>query len=320
MLQNIIQILKNSCGYISGEDISRGLKTSRAAVWKHIHQLRALGYDIHAVPHLGYRLDSVPDKLFPWEIKQHLPTKTFGQNISYHETIPSTMDEAFSLGIRGEPEGTIVCAESQTRGRGRLGRSWMSPKGKGIYVSLVLRPRLPPTRIAELTLLSAIAVCEAINRVCETAARIKWPNDILIRDRKAGGILTEMSAEMDRVKFVVVGIGLNVSAVPNRLADQAIALNQAAQKDFSRIELLREILVSLEHWYTLVHREGILPIVHRWKELSITLGRHIRMSEPSGKIEGIAVDLDEDGGLLIRTDSGTVIKRMSGDVEMISAG
>ncbi len=318
MFQDIIRLLKKSPDYISGEDLSRDLKISRAGVWKYIHQLRQMGYDINAVPHLGYRLESVPDTLFPWEIQSGLGTRIFGQKVFFHQTISSTMDEAFALGVQGEPEGALVCAEGQTKGRGRLGRTWISPKGKGIYLSIVLRPKLPPTRIAELTLLSAIAVCEAVNHVCGITARIKWPNDILIGNRKAGGILTEMSAEMDRVKFVVVGLGLNVSAVPGRLAQQAVALRQAARRDFSRLELVQDILRSLENWYDTVHAEGIAPIVRRWKELSLILGQTVRMVEPKRIIEGRAVDLAEDGGLLIRTRDGKIVKRMAGDVEMIT--
>ena len=314
MFQEIIHFLKQNRDYLSGEDISRSLRISRAAVWKYIHQLREMGYDICAVPHLGYRLESVPDRLFSWEIQQDLGTKIFGRKILYHETVPSTMDEAFALGVGGEPEGTLVCAEGQSKGRGRMGRTWISPKGKGIYMSLLLRPQLPPARVAELTLLTAIAVCEAVNQICGITARIKWPNDIMIENGKAGGILTEMSAEMDRVTFVVLGIGLNVSAVPGRLADRAVALRQVAQKDFTRLELVRGILLSLEHWYMLVHQEGISPIVQRWKELSLTLGRHVRLTESGGTIEGRAVDLAEDGGLLIRTSNGILVKRMSGDV------
>jgi len=235
MQDQIIRFLKRSTSYLSGEEISRHLNISRSAIWKYMQELRQEGYDIVAVPHLGYRIVSSPDKLFPREIQHELKTKVIGKKIHYYDTIPSSMDVAFRLGVEGAPEGTVVCSESQTKGRGRLGRQWVSPKGKGIYMSIILRPQLTPTEVAQLTLLSAVAVCEAVVKYTGVESMIKWPNDLLVRKKKFAGILTEISAEMDRVRFVVIGIGMNVNTPIAQLPPQATSLK--AEK--GKINLLK---------------------------------------------------------------------------------
>ena len=314
MQTQILEFLKKSETYLSGEEISQSLKMSRAAIWKYMQELRGLGYDIVAVPHLGYKLVSSPDKLFPHEIQHDLKTKILGKKIVYEETVSSTMDTAFQLALNKAPEGTVVCCESQTNGRGRLGRSWSSPKGKGIYLSLILRPKLSFLEVAQLTLLSAVAVSEAIRKVTALQPLIKWPNDLLIGDKKCAGILTELNAETDQVNFVIVGIGVNVNSLKNNLPPGATSLKQETQKEHSRIRIFQEILQELEKWYTRLGREGFIPVVQRWKELSVTLNQRVRVSDAGGFTEGLAVDLDKDGGLLIRKDSGVIVKKMAGDV------
>lgn len=317
MQERIMQSLKGSPGYLSGEEISRILNISRAGIWKHIQDLRRQGYRIDAVPHLGYRILSSPDKLLPWEIKFGLGTAVIGQNIVYSETVGSTMDEAFQLGIDGAPEGTVVCAETQTKGRGRLGRTWISPSGKGVYVSVILRPQLALPEVSQLTLVCAVALCEAINAVADLKARIKWPNDIFIGGKKIAGILTELNAEMDRVRFVIVGVGINVNALAQQLPPEATSFKLEAKKDFSRVAVLQEFLRSLEKWLPAFQDNGFPFVLGRWKELTLTLGRRVRFTEPRGEAEGVAVDLAPDGGLLVRKDSGEVVKRISGDVSLL---
>ena len=317
MNPQIIHFLKKNNDYISGEEISRALKVSRAGIWKYIEELREHGYVIEAVPHLGYRLASAPDKLFPWEIAFDLATRYIGKRIIYYDTVTSTMDEAFKLGVQGAQEGTLLCAEGQSKGRGRMGRKWMSPKGRGIYVSLVLRPALSVAEVAKLTLLVAVAVCEAIRKTASVDARIKWPNDILVGQKKLGGILTELSAEVDQIKFVVVGIGINVNAIALQIPVEATSLKIETQKNFSRTEVLKGVLCSLEHWYEILKSQGSAPVLKRWKELSATIGQRVRIKDKDGFIDGEAVDLADDGGLLIRKESGELIKRMAGDVEFL---
>lgn len=314
----IIESLKEAReGYVSGEEISRDLGLSRTAIWKYIQDLREEGFDVVAVPHLGYKLVASPDKLLACEIQHGLKTRRLGRKIIYEETVNSTMDIAFRLGMEGAAEGTLVCAEGQTKGKGRLGRSWSSPKGKGIYMSVVLRPALPPTEVAQLTLLTAVAVCEAIQGVAGVSARIKWPNDILVGNRKLAGILTELSAETDRVHFVVIGIGVNVNTPLSFLPAQATSLKEEARQKISRVELVQEILYLLEQWYERLQAQGFGPVVRRWKELSSTLGRRVRVVDPSGEVEGEAVDLDRTGGLMIRNDNGLIISKTAGDVVQV---
>ncbi len=314
MQEQILQFLKEHDGYLSGEEISHSLKMSRTAIWKYMQELRKVGYEIVAVPHLGYKIVSVPDKLFPWEIQFGLGTKVMGQKIVYEETLTSTMDTAFELAVAGSPEGTLVCSESQTHGRGRMGRTWISPKSKGIYLSLILRPKLPPMETAKLTLLTAVVVSEAIQKICGFEVQIKWPNDLLVGRKKLAGILTELHADPDRVKFVVVGIGLNVNTQSHQLPPGSTSLKLETGQTWSRVSLIQEMLKEWEQWYSQFTRRGFEPILKRWKELSVTLGRRVRVSDPSGVIEGEAKDIDTDGGLLIRLDSGLILKRMAGDV------
>lgn len=210
MQEKILEFLKKRQEFFSGEELSHHFNISRQALWKHIQEFKELGYDIIAVPHLGYKLVSSPDRLLPFEINYGLNTKFIAKNIHYFDSVSSTMDIAMQLGIKGAPEGTIVLAEAQSRGRGRMGRQWVSLKYKGIYLSLLLKPKILPNQSPMLTLLCAVSICEAIKEVTDLDAKIKWPNDILIHNRKLGGILTELNAEMDAIRFVVVGIGLNV--------------------------------------------------------------------------------------------------------------
>ena len=317
MQSHILHFLKNTGSYISGEEISQHLNISRAAVWKYIQELREEGYDIVAVPHLGYRFVSSPDKLTSVEIQFGLNTKIFGRKIYAFDSVDSTMDFAFRLGLEGALEGTLVCAEGQTKGRGRLGRQWHSPKGKGIYASIILRPSLPPSIVSQLTLLSAVSMCEAIKKVCHLQTAIKWPNDILVGNKKLAGILTELSAEMDRVRFVVIGFGLNVNTSSSLLPSSATSLKHELHRSVSRTELMQEILRYLEKWYQILGKEGFLKIVQRWKELSSTLGRRVRVEGIGEYIEGEAIDMDENGSLIIRNDAGIKFKRISGDVVFV---
>lgn len=314
MREQIIYFLKQNKDYLSGEEISRSLNISRAGIWKHIQELRNFGYKIEAIPRKGYRLLSCPDKLFPWEVQFKLNTRIFGKKVIYHQEVASTMDEAFELGLKGAPEGTIVCAETQTKGRGRMGRNWVSPAGKGLYFSLLLRPRLSCSEAAKLTLLSAVALCEALINIGEIGVQIKWPNDLLVGERKIAGILTELNAELDRVKFVVVGMGINVNAPVSQLPPGATSLKIESARKFSRIAVIKEILMSFEKWYDVLNKDGFEGIMDAWRKFSSTLGKRIRLEDQAGFVEGKAVDIAEDGGLLLLDDAGKILKKMSGDV------
>ncbi len=312
----ILYFLKKRTEYISGEEISGELGISRQALWKHIHELRDLGYDIAAVPHLGYRLLSCPDRLLPWEIKYHLKNKVIGKEIYYYESLHSTMDKAMELALEGAQEGTLVIAEGQTRGRGRMGRQWLSPKYEGIYFSLIIKPKILPQQAPVLTLICAVAICEAIEQQLNLSARIKWPNDILIDSRKVGGILTELSAEMDIVHAIVVGVGINVNNERKSLPYPACSLKEIVAVKVNRLSLLQSLLRFFEEEYIQFQKQGVKLILDKWRHFSATLGRRVKLSVGGQRLQliGEAVDIDQDGGLLIRKDSGLIERVMAGDV------
>lgn len=314
MKEKILDYLNKEHDYLSGDQISKHLGISRQGLWKHIQELKDSGYEIVAVPHLGYRLESCPDRLFPFEISRSLNTKFVGKKIHYFDYLPSTMDLAMQLGLQGEPGGTLVLVESQSKGRGRLGRSWFSPKYKGIYLSLILRPKMLPAASPILTLLSAVSICEAVKNVTGIDAQIKWPNDVFVHNKKISGILTEMNAEVDKVNFVVVGIGLNVNNDKKSLIAQSTSLKEQLGQVLSRIFLLQELLRRLEINYLLLEDQGNQPIIDKWRLASLTLGRRVKVYYQDKHIEGCAVDIDKDGGLLIRKDSGIIQKISSGEL------
>jgi BirA family biotin operon repressor/biotin-[acetyl-CoA-carboxylase] ligase len=314
--EKILEFLRRKKEYASGEEISQHLKISRQVLWQHINDLRDSGYDIIAVPHLGYRLESLPDRIFPFEVEENLNTKFIGRRIQYLERCSSTMDIAMQLACDNPAEGTIVLAEAQTKGRGRLGRHWVSPKYKGIYFTLILKPDISPAQSSILTFLAAVSVCEAVKIVTGITASIKWPNDILINNKKCGGILTEIEAEPDRVHFVFLGIGLNVNNDIQELLKGAISLKAAGDREqkFSRIELLQEILRRIEVNYILFQKNGSSAVLDKWKKLNITLGKMVKIISPKDHVQGLAVDIAADGGLLVRRETGKIQKFMSGDV------
>ncbi len=314
MREKIIDFLKRNPNYVSGEELSHNLRISRQGLWKHIQELRLAGYEIMAVPHLGYHLVSSPDRLLPFEVSSHLNTKFIGKKIYYFETLSSTMDEAVKLGLAGISEGAVVLAETQTRGRGRLGRHWLSPKHKGIYFSLILRPKILPNATPVLTLLCAVSVCEAIKENLGLEAQIKWPNDIFMHHKKLGGILTELNAEMDVVRFVVIGVGLNVNTDKKNLLSGATSLREQKKEHVNRLVLLQELLRQIEKNYLYFSSQGSADIINKWREYSFTLGKRIKVICQKSHLEGEAIDVDADGGLLVRKDSGLVEKIMAGDV------
>ncbi len=312
--EKILDFLKRKPDYVSGDQISHRLGITRQALWKHIQILKDAGYDIVAVPHLGYKLISSPDRLVPFEVTRELNTKFIGKKIYYFGTVSSSMDVAWQLGIKGSSEGTVVIAESQTKGRGRLGRNWFSPKYKGIYLSLILRPKILPNQMPLLTLMSAVSICEAIREKTGLTCQIKWPNDILIHHKKLGGILTELNAETDLSHFVVIGVGLNVNNDKKTLLAGATSLKEQKKEEVNRLDLLQEILRKIEENYFVFQKKGGKPIIDKWRDWNITLGRRVRVVCQKQHIEGEALDIDIDGGLLIRNDSGLTQKVMTGDV------
>jgi BirA family transcriptional regulator, biotin operon repressor / biotin---[acetyl-CoA-carboxylase] ligase len=315
-LAAVLQVLRGAADAISGEYLAAQLGLSRAAVWKRVHRLKAQGYVIEGSPRRGYRLLAVPDKLLPEEVLQGLKTRLFTGPVHYFETLDSTNDLAKALAAQGAPEGTVVVAEAQTGGRGRLGREWDSPPGVGLYVSLVLRPMLPPMELPQITLTTAVAVVRAVCRVAGLAPGIKWPNDLLLNGKKLGGILTEMETESDRIRHVVVGLGLNVNnpGFPFDLAATATSLALAAGRMFPRVHLLQAWLEEFEALYGRFLNRGFAEILEEWKGFALTLGKMVTVRQGPREISGQALDVAPDGALLLRTNNGEMVRVTSGEI------
>ncbi len=305
--------------FVSGEAISDKLGLSRAAVWKHVNALRAQGYRIEAAPARGYRLVEIPDRLGELELRPLLNTHDLGQALHWYEEVGSTNDVAKELAEEGAVHGEVVVAERQTAGRGRRGRSWSSPPRRNLYLSVILRPELPPARAPEVTLLASVAVCQAV-RQAGVAAAIKWPNDVLVSGRKLAGVLTEMAAEVERVQWLVVGIGVNVNAdrddFPEELRALATSLRLERGQPVPRVLFAAALLTALEEWLDRHADEGFAPVRAAWREMSDTLGREVRVRSGGADLVGVAEDVDESGALLVRTAQG-LERVVSGDVEML---
>jgi BirA family biotin operon repressor/biotin-[acetyl-CoA-carboxylase] ligase len=321
MKQRILQLLWDEEGYISGSRISGKLNISRTAVWKQINVLRSEGYEIDSQTNRGYRLISIPDLLLPEAVKLELKTETFGQEIVYFDTIDSTNRKAKELASGGAAEGTVVVTEEQTGGRGRLGRSWLSPKGKGLWFSIVLRPQISPLDSPQLTLVSAVGVVKALKAYTGLDLKIKWPNDLLYGGKKVVGILTELAAEFGRVDYIVVGIGINVNTdledYPEELRDIVCSLKMVTGREQNRQSLLRLILQQLEQSYLVYLREGFSPIRTEWLKLSGTLGSRVKITESAQAFQGLAEDLDEQGRLIVRLSDGSLHPVLAGEIILI---
>jgi BirA family biotin operon repressor/biotin-[acetyl-CoA-carboxylase] ligase len=313
-VDQILEYLRRKQNPVTAEELCQRFKISRQALWKYVLQLKDLGYGISSVPHLGYQLLNCPDRLYPAEIQSGLNTKLIGKAVRYYDHASSTMDLAMQSASDKACEGTVVVAETQTSGRGRLGRQWSSPKYKGLYFSVILKPAMAPGEVASITLMSAVSVCEAIGQVSGLEAAIKWPNDILLGSGKLGGILTEMNASVERVNFVVIGIGVNVNNKKETLVDGAASIRERTGSTVNRAELLQEILRQMDLNYSKFRKNEIGPILDSWRRSSATLGKRVKIDMHKRRIEGIAVDIDADGGLLVRCDSGIIEKIMAGDV------
>lgn len=316
----IKQFLEAEGEYVSGGELASRLGVSRTAVWKQVEALRKLGYGIEAVSRKGYRLTERPDRLYPWEVEAVLATERFGRSIEYHESIASTNDRAKALGVSGSDEGYVVVAEEQTAGKGRLGRSWISPFAEGLFVSILLRPHIKPHDAPKLTLLSAVAVQRAISEVCGLEAKIKWPNDLEVGGKKVCGILVEMGMEMDAVNYVVVGIGINanlrIDVLPDDVRERATSLRHELGRPVDRAALLANLLRYMEQLYDQAMASGFHTAIELNRRLSATLGQRVRVLGAREEWEGQAVDIDENGALLVRRDDGTVTAVHSGEVSI----
>ena len=302
--------------FVSGEAISDKLGLSRAAVWKHVESLRDSGYRIDAVPSRGYRLREIPDRLTALEIRPLLSTHDLGQVLHCFDEVASTNETARQLAEEGAAHGEVVIAERQTAGRGRRGRTWISPPGGNLYLSAVLRPDMPPQRAPEITLVASVALCHAVRRAGADAG-IKWPNDLVVGDRKLCGILTEMAADEGRVQWVVLGAGVNLNArpedFPEELRPWVTSVAAERGQPVPRALFAAAALALLEEWLDRHAEGGFAAVRDEWRVLSDTLGREVRVSAEGREVSGLAEDVDESGALLVRSGAGLEAFR-AGDV------
>jgi BirA family biotin operon repressor/biotin-[acetyl-CoA-carboxylase] ligase len=317
----ILSALRANPDGVSGTELAEKLRISRAAIWARIEELRHLGYDIEAGPHFGYRLIGVPDVLHADDLLARLyKTKIIGRDVRVFEQTTSTNDVIEKLARDGVKEGVVVFAESQTKGRGRLGRKWISPAHKGLWFSLLLRPNLRPQEVTQLTVASATALRRAIHSETGLNPEIKWPNDILVRGKKVAGILTEMSAELDRVQHVILGIGVNMNMSAGEFQPElrklATSLKIESGRTISRADLATAILYELDRNYVRVCAGGFAALADEWEAHCTTIGRNVTIQTGERKIRGRAESLDDDGALLLRTEHGHLESITGGDVTL----
>ena len=307
----------NAMIVISGAKIAREIGVTRSTVWRWTQKLRALGVRVKGHPRTGYQMEKVPDVLAPNMLRRRLQGTSFAKRIYHFFKIDSTNSVALRLGQDDEPHGTVILAEEQTAGRGRVGRSWYSEKSSGIYMTVLLRPPVSPVQASLLTLLAGLAARDAIVEQAGVTPDLRWPNDLLLNGKKLGGILTEMHAEPDRIKFVIVGIGLNVNhaRLPDELAGMATSLRIETGRTHSRLELLVKLLRNLDSYYNRFLTEGAAPILARFGEVSsYAQGKRVRITTSAESYVGTTAGLEPGGLLRIQRDDGRTEIVIAGDV------
>lgn len=321
MENKILKLLKdNKDSYISGQDISNELGVSRTAIWKHITKLKEMGYEINSISKKGYKLVESPDLLTYEEIKPYLCTKLIGRKILHFDTIASTNSKAKEIADFSENNGAVIISEEQTNGRGRLGRTWVSPKYKGLWMSIILKPELNPMEAAKLTQIGAAAVTKSLKEL-NIDALIKWPNDVVLNSKKVCGILTEMNAELTKINYVIMGIGINVNIEENdfpvELSDIASSLYIEHGKLINRQELTAKILNNFETLYfEFVNKGNIKESIDICRNFSALLNKEINVIKNHQVTPAVAKDLDAEGRLLVEYLDGNTEWLISGEVSI----
>jgi BirA family biotin operon repressor/biotin-[acetyl-CoA-carboxylase] ligase len=315
----VLEVLEKADSPLSGERISSEMGITRAAVWKHINELRAMGYDISSSQKEGYRLKKTSSKLLPYEIHKKLKTRFIGRKMRYLENTPSTIWVGKQVCSEGDVEkmhGLVIIAEEQTGGIGRMGRAWVSPQG-GIWITIVLKPVIPIDHVFMVTMAGSVAVARAIRKEFDLGALIKWPNDIFIGDKKVAGLLLELSAEADTIHHCLLGIGIDVNVPINEfspaLQKEITSISAEVGHDVDRATFLARILKEFENRYLLIESGEYDAIVREWKSLSCTLEHRVLITTMKNSFEGEAIDIDEYGALIIRKDNGKIERVIAGD-------
>ncbi len=305
MKEEILRLLRSADGYISGQELCNRFGVSRTAVWKAINQLKEAGYEIEAQQNKGYRLMAAPDLMTEAEIKSLMHTEWVAKEVLYFDTIDSTNTKAQELAEKGYPSGTLVVADKQESGKGRRGRSWVSPSGTGIFMTLMIKPDINPNNASMLTLVAALAVAKAITSVTGEEAMIKWPNDIVVNGKKVCGILTEMNAQFDYINHIVVGIGINVhnESFPEEISQMASSLMiEAGGKRFHRAQIIAETMSYFEQYYdTFLKTQDLSALVREYDELLVNMNKAVRVLDPKEPFDGKAMGITPKGELIVDT-------------------
>ena len=319
MKTKILTILKEAQGFVSGQDLCGRLGVSRTAVWKVMKQLEEEGYKIEAVRNKGYRLIQVADVITEAEVGSQMNTKWMGRHLVYFPETDSTNIQAKRLGEEGAPEGTLVVAERQTAGKGRRGRTWSSPAGTSIYMSFLLRPNIPPRCAPMVTLIAGLAGAKAVNQVTGLNARIKWPNDLVVNGKKICGILTEMSAEMEGIHYIVTGIGINVNQkeFPEEIRDKATSLLLEGGRCFNRSQLIAGVMEWFEPYVErFLETKDLSLLKEDYEEMLANLNQEVQVLDPAGEYHGVCQGIDKDGQLLVERGDGSLSRVQSGEVSV----
>ncbi len=305
MKEEILRLLRSADGYISGQELCNRFGVSRTAVWKAINQLKEAGYEIEAQQNKGYRLMAAPDLMTEAEIKSLMHTEWVAKEVLYFDTIDSTNIKAQELAEKGYQSGTLVVADKQESGKGRRGRSWVSPSGTGIFMTLMIKPDINPNNASMLTLVAALAVAKAITSVTGEEALIKWPNDIVVNGKKVCGILTEMNAQFDYINHIVVGIGINVhnESFPEEISQMASSLMiEAGGKRFHRAQIIAETMSYFEQYYdTFLKTQDLSALVREYDELLVNRNKSVRVLDPKEPFDGKAMGITPKGELIVDT-------------------
>ena len=316
-IDEVLRVLRENKDFTSGDLLSKNLNVSRTAVWKYMNQLERHGYVIEKSKGKGYKLRSTPDRLYPWEVNRYLSTSVIGRKIIHRDTIDSTNIVAFKMALAGEEEGTCLIAESQTKGKGRLGRKWCSPLERNIYISVIVRPSIHPSVVYPITFLSSLAVYDTIFQASNLKPVLKWPNDVLMNGKKLCGTLLELSTEADMVRFVVIGIGLNVNMQAEEIDEEirwkASSLLMETKKVFERAAVCGKLLSNLEKYYLLFKEKGEAEICRIWEERAAIKEKYLEIDQMGETYKGICKGIDKDGAILLNIE-GVTKKIIAGDV------
>lgn len=315
----VLQLLRDSRDYVSGQQICESFGISRTAVWKIINQLKEEGYEIEAVQNKGYHLTGAPDVLSLSELKTRIKTKMAGSHLLYFDVVGSTNIEAKKQAENGAPEGLLVVADKQEAGRGRRGRSWESPAGVNIFMTLLLRPSFSPGKASMITLVMALSVAQAVSEAAGLTAKIKWPNDVVVNKKKVVGILTELTMETDYIQYLVCGVGINVNQMsfPETIAQTATSLYLEGGRQVNRAGLIEKVMERFEENYEIFLRtEDMSGLTEPYNRLLVNKEERVRVLDPKGEYDGLSHGINEKGELIVEKQDGSVENVYAGEVSV----